>query len=107
MGFYNVTLQDIKHPEQKVNLLFPSSAVKELFPLYKVYGSLAAKKAIVQGIQNCMDRLEEKGDFCLAGIPAMVEILKKEIEKIETDHIYKVTESDDALKAIKKSLAES
>lgn len=61
MGFYSVTLTLKDEESEEISILFPSSIVKNLFPVAKEFTPLELLNTIAEAVRKCTERLTETG----------------------------------------------
>ena len=109
MGFYYVDLEPVGNETSqqygKINLLFPSSIVREIFVEGKIFSAKELKKAVITAENQCVERLTKIGgkDFAKMSIVPASEIIQRELKKIDVSQKYRVVEKNEALKEIEKT----
>jgi len=61
MGFYTVTLVFNDENSKEITILFPSSIVKDLFPIAKEFTLTELLNTITEAVRKCTERLTKTG----------------------------------------------
>jgi len=105
MGFYSVTFTSDEKGKEPIELLFPTSIVKNLFPKDKKFTTVELIKTIAEAIRKCGERLIETGQP--EAIESMCDNCTEASRKVAFAAIagkkitYTVTESGDFLENMK------
>ena len=109
MGFYYVDLEPVGNETSqqygKINLLFPSSIVGEIFVEGKIFSAEELKKAVKTAEDQCVERLTKIGgkNFANMSIVPAREIIESELKKIDVSQKYRVVEKNESLKNVEKT----